>query len=113
MSDTNEPDAYGLLDEGEVHYATPFRDEAERVLRRTEDKDSVIVPLYRSPTLSDAERDALLDAAEVCDSRERRSIEFRLPQEAEHWRCLAATLRGLSERLSGTQEKSIREDCHK
>ena len=59
MSDTNEPDAYGLLDHGEVHYATPFRDEAERVLRRTEDKDSVIVPLYRSPTLTDAEREAI------------------------------------------------------
>lgn len=55
----SEPDAYGLLDEGEVHYATPFRDEAERVLRRTEDKDSVIVPLYRSPTLTDAEREAI------------------------------------------------------
>ena len=48
----SEPDAYGLLDEGEVHYATPFRDEAERVLRRTEDKYSVIVPLYRHPPVT-------------------------------------------------------------
>lgn len=55
----SEPDAWGLLDEGEVHYATPFRDEAESVLRRAEDTDSAIVPLYRSPTLTDAERQAV------------------------------------------------------
>ena len=57
------PDAYGLLDEGEVHYATPFRDEAEAALRRTGDKDSVIVALYRSPTLTDEEREAITLAA--------------------------------------------------
>lgn len=85
MSDTNEPDAYGLLDEGEVHYATPFRDEAERVLRRTEDKDSVIVPLYRSPTLTDAEREAV----ETCIADD----------EAMTHHSRAATLRGLLERL--------------
>ena len=89
MSDTNEPDAYGLLDEGEVHYATPFRDEAERVLRRTEDKDSVIVPLYRKPTLTDAEREAV----------ERVSVAYDLlPTDGA--RQIAATLRGLLERLS-------------
>ena len=60
------PDAYGLLDEGEVHYATPFRDEAEAALRRTGDKDSVIVALYRSPTLTDEEREAIERLEDHC-----------------------------------------------
>jgi hypothetical protein len=88
MSDTNEPDAYGLLDEGEVHYATPFRDEAEKVLRRTEDKDSVIVPLYRQPTLTDAEREAV----EWASKKTRLLGDAYDPERA-------ATMRGLLERF--------------
>ena len=98
MNDANEPDAYGLLDQGEVHYATPFRDEAERVLRRTEDKDSVIVPLYRSPTLTDAEREAIERGYCSLMGVEDMSAECtRWDAEA------AATLRGLLERLGGVE----------
>ncbi len=87
MSNDMEPDAWGLLDEGEVWYATPFREEAERVIRRTEDTDSAIVALYRQPTLTDAEREAVewcvemaMNSATDCDNE-------------------IATLRGLLERL--------------
>jgi hypothetical protein len=59
MSNDRDPDAYGLLDEGEVWYATPFREEAEQVLTRTGDTDSAIVYLYRQPILTDAEREAI------------------------------------------------------
>ena len=41
------------------------------------------------------ERAAIDEAATICDWRERRSCELRLPDEAEHWRQRAATLRGL------------------
>lgn len=81
------PDAYGLLDEGEVHYATPFRDEAEAALRRTGDKDSVIVALYRSPTLTDEERAAIETAALALQDLHVGQVD------------VAATLRGLLERL--------------
>lgn len=57
--------------------------------------DYVVVPLYRAPTLTDSEREALVEMALVCDSRERKSVEFKLPEEAAHWRGMAETLRGL------------------
>ena len=41
------------------------------------------------------EREAIDEAANICDWRERRSMELRLPDEAEHWRQRAATLRGM------------------
>ena len=41
------------------------------------------------------EREAVGEAANICDWRERRSRELRLPDEAEHWRQRAATLRGM------------------
>jgi hypothetical protein len=44
-----EPVAWGLLDEGEVHAAYVFEDEAAHTLKRTGDTDSVIVPLYTEP----------------------------------------------------------------
>lgn len=58
MRKDKEPDAYGLLDEGDVWYATPFRCEAERVLTQTGDTDSEIVAMYRQPTLTTADREA-------------------------------------------------------
>jgi hypothetical protein len=129
-SAVSEPAAWAVLDSrGTVCVAYTCREAAEAYCEGTFNR---LAPLYRQPqpcpyvtgkttryctltpfTLTDAERDALLGAAEACDSRERRSIEFRLPQEAEHWRCLASTIRGLSERLSGVPETSIREECHK
>jgi hypothetical protein len=48
-----------------------------------------VVPLYRSPTLADAEREAVADAA-------GRYVEGLTPK-AEHY---AATLRGLLERTA-------------
>jgi hypothetical protein len=63
--------------------------------------------------MSEEERAAIEEAATICDWRKRRSLELRLPDEADHWRCLASTIRGLSERLSGVPETSIREECHK
>ena len=87
MSNDREPDAWGLLDEGEVWYATPFRDEAARVILRTADTDSAIVALYRQPTLTDEEREAVADAAD-------RYAEIT-PESA----ATSASLRGLLERL--------------
>ena len=85
MSDDREPDAYGLLDEGEVWYATPFRIEAERVLARIGDTDSAIVSLYRS--LTDAEREAVEQAIDAANG-----MIF-----AEPW--AIQTLRALLERM--------------
>jgi hypothetical protein len=69
MRKDKKPDAYGLLDEGDVWYATPFRSEAEGVLNRTGDTDSEIVALYRKPTLTDAEREAIEGMAAYFDTR--------------------------------------------
>jgi len=112
MTEPNDPASAPLVPAAMLHALTVAHAEIDRLRSLTRFQDGVIRS-GDTACLTQAERDALLDAAEVCDSRERRAMEFQLPQEAEHWRCLAATIRGLSERLSGTQEKSIREDCHK
>lgn len=51
--------------------------------------------------ITDAEREAVTEMAEVCDSRERRSMEFQLPEEAEYWRGRANILRGLLAKHKG------------
>ena len=87
MSNDREPDAWGLLDEGEVWYATPFRDEAARAILRTADTDSAIVALYRQPALTDKERWAI-----------EASIAYLQPVENYDNR-VQAVLRSLLERL--------------
>ena len=91
----SEPDAWGLLDEGEVHYATPFREEAEAALRRTGDTDSVVISLHRQPqpALTDAEREAMERAIKTLDDWQRIGGYHELHDDD------AATLRGLLERL--------------
>lgn len=52
-------------------------------------------------SLTDEEREALGEMAEICDSRERLSIHHQLGDEADHWRCRAATVRGILTRTGG------------
>ena len=89
MRKDKEPDAYGLLDEGDVWYSTPFRSEAEGVLTRTGNTDSEIVALYRQPTLTAAELKAVRTAA------------FAFAQNDDDAECaeIASALLGLAERF--------------
>ena len=70
-------------------------------IRRLAEQDATLsvcdgnVTVTIDATLTDAEREALVEMALVCDSRERKSVEFKLPEEAAHWRGMAETLRGL------------------
>ena len=86
-----QPVAWGLLDEGEVHAAYVFKDEAAHTLNRTGDTDSVIVPLYRQPqsAITDAEREAV----EAAIDRFRDWVNGTDDEERE------VALRGLLERL--------------
>ena len=76
-------------------------------IRRLADQDATLsvcdgnLTVTMDATLTDAEREAVTEMAEVCDSRERRSMEFQLPEEAEYWRGRANILRGLLAKHKG------------
>ena len=74
------------------------RDEAEKYSRAYERKPD-IVPVYRSPTLTDAEREAIDDAAEdaeiEADQRRREGEKVW----ASHYDDKARSLRAIIERL--------------
>ena len=59
-----------------------------------------VVPLYRSPTLTDAEREAISSAAYLCEATAGLAHESA---NATAWSTCAATLRGLLERLGGVR----------
>jgi hypothetical protein len=67
-------------------YLSHIQDRA--IFCQKDEPGSEVVPLYRSPTLTDAEREAIADAA-------GRYVEGITPKAQEY----AATLRGLLERL--------------
>lgn len=48
--------------------------------------------------LTGSERAVIAEMALVCDGREKRSMEWQLPDEAAHWRQQAETLRGVLEK---------------
>jgi len=70
-------------------------------IRRLADQDATLsvrggnVIVTMDATLTDAEREAIAEMALVCEGREKRSLEWQLPEEAVHWRGMAETLRGL------------------
>ena len=66
-----------------------------------EDAKSLVEAEIARLRITDAEREAVTEMAEVCDSRERRSMEFQLPEEAEYWRGRANILRGLLAKHKG------------
>lgn len=59
------------------------------------DPDTVLRMPVAKFRLTDAEREAIAEMALVCEGREKRSLEWQLPEEAVHWRGMAETLRGL------------------
>ena len=83
MSNTNEPVAYAVMQPDS--YVVVHTRHAASVMRDTCGGGEV-VPLYRSPTLTDAEREAV----ELAYSRLTADT---------HYASVAAVLRGLLERL--------------
>jgi len=83
MSDEVKPFAWAVIGDG-YEYATLLPEHAGAV---AEEEGGRVVPLYRSPTLTDAEREAVQIAVEYVGSA----------FQVEHH---AATLRGLLDRLT-------------
>ena len=103
MSETNErsvasdgsvqPVAWAvMLADGERIYDVYATEEEAKAIDEAVTGNHGFVPLYRSPTLTDAEREAIEWAA-----READQWEDDEPVPHQH----AATLRGLLERLGG------------
>ena len=76
-------------------------EEMRLAIARLADQDATLsacdgnVTVTMDATLTDAEREAIAEMALVCEGREKRSLEWQLPEEAVHWRGMAETLRGL------------------
>ena len=83
MSDNQNPVAWHVTGD-DYEYATLLEEHARAVV---EEEGGKVAPLYRSPTLTDAEREALGRAEFLC-------AQAGLEKSA-------ATLRGLLERLGG------------
>ena len=94
---TAEPVAFAVYSHW---YSTPHiaknKQEAHRVRKGTD----WIAPLYLQPqlTLTDAEREAISDAADLCEAT---AGQAHGQDNAAAWAACAATLRGMRERLRG------------
>ena len=82
-----EPVAWLVTGDG-YEYATLLKEHAEVI---AEEEDGVVVPLYRKPTLTDAEREAVERACRV--------IAATLPYASQRGAGDYQTLRGLLERM--------------
>lgn len=92
MSDEAKPVAWAVIGD-DYEYATLLAEHAGAV---ADEEGGTVIPLYRSPALTDAEREAVNSAASdaeqaCCGEPEKWLMEI--------WRKRAATLRGLLERL--------------
>ena len=81
-NESKEPAAW-LVDGGEYQYVSLFRESADAAAG---EEGGTVTPLYRSPTLTDAEREAVTRGAELADHSGEHSTT-------------AAALRGLLKRL--------------
>lgn len=87
--DTTEPVAWAvMLSDGERIYDVYTIAEEAKAIDEAVTGNHGIVPLYRSPTLTGAEREAIQEV-----------IEYLQPAGQRHQNRVAATLRGLLERL--------------
>ena len=89
MSDEAKPFAWAVIGDA-YEYATLLAEHAGAV---AEEEGGRVVPLYRSPTLTEEERRALADA-------EYEMANLADDTGSERDREIAATLRGLLERLT-------------
>jgi hypothetical protein len=87
MSDENEPVAWHVIGDG-YEYSTLLEEHARAV---AEEEDGTVAPLYRLPTLTDAEQLAIAWAAREADEWDEEDT----PEVAAH----AEALRGLAKRL--------------
>jgi hypothetical protein len=94
MSDEKEPVAWHVTGNG-YEYSTLLEEHARAVAK---EEDGTVTPLYELPTLTAAEREAIDDAAYLCETTVGMSDERG---NATAWATCAATLRGLLERIGG------------
>ena len=87
MSDEAKPFAWAVIGD-DYEYATLLEEHAGAV---AEEEGGMVVPLYRSPTLTDAEREAIYRASQYLSQND---VFEGMAEDA-------ATLRGLLERLGG------------
>ena len=85
MSDNQNPVAWHVTGDG-YEYSTLLEEHARAIV---EEEGGTVVPLYRSPSLTDAEREAVGRAEFLC-------AQAGLEKSA-------TTLRGLLERLGGSR----------
>jgi hypothetical protein len=85
MSDNQNPVAWHVTGDG-YEYSTLLEEHARAIV---EEEGGTVVPLYRSPSLTDAERDDMACAASRLESDPNGPRDLQV----------AATLRGLLERL--------------
>ena len=86
---------------GATYRVTANKEEADRIAAHA----MAVVPLYerQPPTLSDAERRAVVAAAELAEETVEELDDGDCQASALHYAQIAATLRGLLERLGVTE----------
>lgn len=92
MSDEAKPFAWAVIGD-DYEYATLLAEHAGAV---AEEEGGMVIPLYRSPTLTDFERASIMRAIETLEG-----VEYIEAFATENDATAAATLRGLLERLGG------------
>jgi hypothetical protein len=102
MSD-NEPIAWAvLLADGDRIYDVYAIEEEAKAIDEVVTGNHGIIPLYRSPTLADAEREAISRVYDLLCDRSRELQSATRFDEARPLMQWAKTLQGLWERLSGS-----------
>ena len=101
MSDNQNPVAWHVTGDG-YEYSTLLEEHARAIV---EEEGGTVVPLYRSPSLTDAEREAVVQSADFADWDAEYFAADRNKSLADGAAQRAATLRGLLERHGGLPDR--------